>query len=321
MAERALAPTDVEAALEQRATGHHPEADARSLIAGQSWAAVPANVLALQRTAGNRATLTVLREEMPPADGGAPLVVSEVLVPNPDGAAPDTAPGGRGGFVDGGRVETASVGEAEDPRHDHHPHAFVKGGRTGTVAWAGGGGAGARGNQNTGSIQIQVAPVFTATPGPGAGQFSSAITAGTGLLGVTRSWVGVNSGDQGNGFWVSPAAAALINAHEMRHVASTAGIYAANLAPIETRIANAALGQNAGATAASAIAAHKAAIGWEPGILAFQAADTAANAAPGGTIDTSEIAAGWINNKGPGTVGGVAFTQRVVKAGEAAPAP
>jgi hypothetical protein len=139
-------------------------------------------------------------------------------------------------------------------------------------------------------------------------------------LSVTRSWLGVVSGAQGNGRWVSVAAAALINTHETHHVASTRGLYGTHLTPVETRIGQPALGRDAGATGADAIAAHRTAIGWQPGITAFQAADTTANA-PGGTIDTADVAAGWVTNIGAGTVSGVNYTHRTVTTTEAAPPP
>jgi hypothetical protein len=288
------------------------------------------NVLGLQRLAGNRATVSLLADgtatDSTAADGGAPLVVTDELVPDPGGPAPDTAPGEAagggtaGGFHDLGMVGTRAFGEAEEARYARHPHAFTDGGRTGTVPWAGGGGAGARGNEPAGSIQVQVPPTYTATAGPGPGMFSSAITAGTGRLGVTRSWLGVVSGAQGNGRWVSVAAAALINTHETHHVASTRALYTTHLTPIETRVANAALGQNAGGTGPAAIAAHQAAIAWQPGITAFQSADTAANA-PGGTVDAADIAAGWVVNIGAGTVNGTNYTHRTCTTTEPAPPP
>ena len=89
---------------------------------------------------------------------------------------------------------------------------------------------------------------------------------------------------------------------------------------METRVDQPALGRDAGATGADAIAAHRTAIGWQPGIDAFQAADITANA-PGGTVDTADVAAGWVTNIGAGTVSGVAFTHRTVTTTEAAPPP
>ena len=216
-------------------------------------------------------------------------------------------------------VGTVPFGERTGQEDMNVPHVFTDGGQTGTIAWAGGAGAGAHGNEGVGSLQTQVPPVFTGSPGPTAGRFSSRINPGTGLVAVTRSFLGAFAGNQGNGQWVSANAVARINQHERNHVASTRGIYAANLTPLETRIANAALGTDVGGTAAEAATAHQAAINWAPTITAFVTADTAANKAPNGTVDTADVAAGWIQNLGPGNVLGVAFNQRVVRAGEAAP--
>src|SRR5690348_404114 len=98
------------------------------------------NVLGLQRLAGNRATVSLLADgtatDSTAADGGAPLVVTDELVPDPGGPAPDTAPGEAagggtaGGFHDLGMVGTRAFGEAEEARYARHPHAFTDGGRT-----------------------------------------------------------------------------------------------------------------------------------------------------------------------------------------------
>jgi hypothetical protein len=304
-------------------------------------------ILALQRSAGNRAVTSLLGlgggavptapdAGQPVPDGGQPvpedatagadLVVTDTFVPDPDTPPPDTAPpaptGDRGpvGFVDGGRVGVVPFGGEVDPALLNCPHAFVDGGMTSTVAWSGGGGAGAHGNEGAGTIQTQIPPTYTASAGPAAGKFSSTITAGTGVLTVRRSWVGAFAGNQGNGWYLTAAAVATVNAHETHHVASSRALYATHLAPLEARVANAALGQNAGATAAGAIATHQAAINWAPSITAFQTADSAANA-PGGTVDSADVAAGWIVDIGPGTVSGTAFNHRVTNAGEPSPAP
>lgn len=291
-------------------------------------------LLTLQRCAGNHAVVSVMRDRDEtsgqsgpvPASGGngaaasETFVLTEEFVPTPDVGAPDVAAGpAQVGFSDGGMVGVTPFRERTDQEDMSVPHVFTDGGQTGTVPWAGGGGAGARGNQGTGTLQTQVVPVFTGSPGPTAGRFSSRITPGTGLVAVTRSFVGAFAGNQGNGQWVSNNAVARINQHERNHVASSRGIYAANLTPLETRIANAALGTDVGGTAAEAVTAHQAAINWVPTINAFSTADTAANKAPNGTVDTADVAAGWIQNLGPGNVLGVAFNQRVVLAGEAAP--
>jgi hypothetical protein len=272
----------------------------------------PEMLSALQGAAGNRAVAGLMQPDS--------LVITDDLVPDPGLPAPDLTTPVAVGFVDGGMAGTVPFGDSTGTLDLNCPHAFVDGGMTGTVVWSGGGGAGAHGNEGVGSIQTQIPPTYAATAGPTAGKFSSTIAAGTGVLSVTRSWIGAFAGDQGNGWYLTAAAVTKVNNHERNHVASTRGLYAAHLTPLELRIANPALGVDAGATAAAAIAAHRTAINWVPSISAFQTADTAANK-PGGTIDAADVAAGWIVDRGPGTVAGTAFTHRVTDSGEAAPAP
>jgi hypothetical protein len=300
----------------------------------------------LQRTYGNRYVLRVMRvagvgatEEGPGNDDAAETqLVEDELVPDPDGSAPDEeggsislveAPGvspGSGdvdsgnGFVDAGRSGTARYG---DLLHADClvPHAFVAGGRTGTATWAGGGGAGAHGNQPAGSIQSQVPPVYVAAPGPASGQFSARVRKGTGKITVRRSWVGINAGDQGNGWYVTRRAAARINQHERLHVASTLSIYNTHLRPLLQRIANRSLGRNAGTSAAGAIMALQGAVAWPVSITSFQTADIAANA-PMGTVDTNDLASGtYPVDAGPGTVRGAPFHHRMRVPGEPNPHP
>jgi hypothetical protein len=294
-------------------------------------------LMLLQRCAGNHAVASVMRDAEEtsggstmeqtgpnPDDAGSQrFVLTEEVVADPEVGAPDMAPQpaqpAPAGFFDGGMVGVTPFGERTGQEDVNVPHVFTDGGQTGTIAWAGGAGAGAHGNQGVGSLQTQVVPLFTGSPGPTAGRFSSRITPATGLVAVTRSFLGAFAGDQGNGFWLSNGAAARINQHERNHVASSRGIYSANLTPLENRIANAALGTDVGATAAEAVTAHRSAINWVPSINTFITADTAANIAPNGVIDTADVAAGWLQNLGPGNVLGVVFNQRVVRAGEAAP--
>jgi len=278
------------------------------------------HLVALQRSAGNQATTALLREA--DTDGSAePAVLVEEPIPNVEGAMPDTAPRGLR-FVDAGMVGVTPFGGPIGAGCRHLPHAFINGGMTGTVVWNGGGGAGAHGNEGAGTLQAQTPPTYTSSAGPAAGKFSSAITAGTGTVSVTRSFLGAFSGAQGNGWFLTAAATGRINAHENTHVASTRGIYNANLKPMEDRIANAALGQNIADNGPGAVTAHKAVIKWQESIDAFSAADRTANQ-PGGTTDTTDTggAGTWIVDNGPGTVGGTAFTHICTKAGEALPAP
>ncbi len=257
-----------------------------------------------------------LREDHVPDPPDTRLPDEEVLVAV---SAPEAAT--ETGFTDLGQVGTVPVGTLVKLGSVAYPRAFVNGGMTGTVVWAGGGGAGAHGNQDAGTIQNEIEPVFVAAAGTVKGKFSSSIGAGTGKADVTRSFVGIASGDQGNGWFVTGAAAARINNHETQHVASSRGIYTANIDPLLTRVANAALGKDAGDSAAAAITAHKAAVNWAPSISAFKTADNDANK-PMGTVDTADLASGtYPVNAGPATVAGKAFTSVLRTPAEAMPAP
>lgn len=257
-----------------------------------------------------------LREDHVPDPPDTQLPDQEVLVAV---SAPEAATGT--GFTDLGQVGTVPVGTPVKLGSAAYPQAFVNGGMTGTVVWAGGGGAGAHGNQNAGTIQTELEPVFAAAAGTVKGKFSSSIRAGTGRADVTRSFVGIASGDQGNGWFVTAAAAARINNHETQHVASSRGFYTANIDPLLTRVANAALGKDAGDSAAAAITAHKAAVNWAPSISAFKTADNNANK-PMGTVDTADLASGtYPVNAGPATAAAKAFTNVLKTPAEAMPAP
>lgn len=215
------------------------------------------------------------------------------------------------GFSDGGRVGTAVYDNKPVADDDERPHAFTDGGQTGTVKWAGGGGAGARGNQPIGSIQSQKPPVFEAKKTSSGAEAS--IRIGTGLLQVTRSWVGINAGDQGNGHFVTAGAAARINNHELLHVSNTQGHYMTHLDPLLTKVGNhwGGIGSVTGSDKADAIKNLKAAIDWKTAIKAFQKADTADNNAKG-SVDTNDLASGtYPVNAGAGTVGGKKFKHRV----------
>jgi hypothetical protein len=257
-----------------------------------------------------------LREDHVPDPPNTRLPDEEVLVAV---SAPEAAT--ETGFTDLGQVGTVRVGTPVKLGSVAYPRAFVDGGKTATVVWAGGGGAGAHGNQDAGTIQTEIEPVFDSAAGTVKGKFSSSIRAGTGKADVTRSWVGIASGDQGNGWFVTAAASARINNHETQHVASSRSIYMANIDPLLTRVANAALGKDAGDSAAAAITAHKVAVNWAPSISAFKTADNDANK-PMGTVDTADLASGtYPVNAGPATVAGKAFTNVLRTPAEAMPAP
>ncbi len=242
-------------------------------------------------------------------------------VPSTDEQA--TAPPITTRFVNGGRRGTVPVKFEALAANDRRPHAFTNGGQTGTIVWAGGGGAGPHGNENTGSIQAQNAPDYQSKSN---GVFSNSdawIKAATGTsVDVTRSYLGANAGDQGNGHYVTPGAAARFNSHEILHVNSTQGIYTANIPPLIARAATYLPGGTVAHafTQSGAITELKKVILWKESLDAFSAADTAQNK-PMGPVDTNDIATGtYPVDAGAGTVGGVAFQHRVRLPTEANPA-
>jgi hypothetical protein len=277
----------------------------------------------LQAGYGNAHVQRLLRQTAdaggePPAEGAAEGaaeggIVTEVetFVPEEMQAVPDEHMHlATVGFTDGGQTGTVAHGGEDGHDHSAQPHAFTDGGQTGTVVWGGGGGAGARGNEAAGSIQSQVAPEYQAKANPDSKDADAWVKPGTGKVGVTRSWVGIASGDQGNGWFVTPAAATRINAHELLHVASSKGHYNTNLKPLEDRVADKTLGMGVAATPELAIAHLKTVIKWPESITAFQTNDKADNK-PMGPVDTNDLASGtYPVDSGPGTVGGKNYQHR-----------
>jgi hypothetical protein len=146
------------------------------------------------------------------------------------------------------------------------------------------------------------------------------------VVNVTRSWVGINSGNQGNGHFVTAAAATRINNHETLHVANSRGHYNSFIQPLLNRVttytpAPTGGGQKASAaTQPAAITALQTIIDWAKAISDFQTHDTNDNK-PMGTVDTNDLASGtYPVDAGPGAVGGVNFQHRVRTPGEPNPA-
>jgi len=235
-------------------------------------------------------------------------------------AAPPTA--GASGFVDGGRTGTIRWG---DPPLAGHvcAHAFTPGGQTGTTPW---GPAGAKNNEGLGSIQSEVAASYGGQAGVAPAPAQAWVQNGTGTMQVTRSYTGVASGNQGNGYFVTAAAAARINAHEVGHVNSTKGFHDADLKPLLDKILSytqAKAGRGTGADQAAATAALKTTLGlpaaWTAAKTSFKNHDTAQNK-PGGPFDTADKASGtYPVDAGAGNVAGTAFAHRIKTPGEAAP--
>ena len=198
--------------------------------------------------------------------------------------------------------------EFEPEEGGPRPVSFVGGGRTGTVAWAGGGGAGPHGNEPVGSIQFHFPPLYWSRSN---GLFSDSeawVLPGSAQLFVRRSWLGSDAGDQGNGWYVTPAAAARLDRHEALHVITTMSHYMSDLLPVLTRAATL---RTTAYTQVQALLQLRDQLAWAAGVQAFQAADTADNQ-PMGTVDSAELSSGtYVVNVGPGTVGGTAYTNRL----------
>ena len=229
-------------------------------------------------------------------------------------AAPSVA------FVDGGRVGTAQVGDRAVPSKDRRPRAFTASGRTGTVVWAGGGGAGPHGNEAAGSIQTEVAPDYQSRSNGMKANSDAWVRAGTGSVDVVRSFVGANTGDQGNGWYLTVGAANRFDQHEQLHVTSSQGHYNTNIVPLLARVANSAVtGKSIAFTRVGAIMDLRSQIKWADSLKAFQRDDRADNK-PMGTVDTNDLASGtYPIDAGPGTVAGKAYQHRARLPSEANP--
>lgn len=260
-----------------------------------------------------------------------PLVVVEDYQPEPglamteDGVGvqvvvdePAVASAPRSGFVDLGQAEsgTGHGGHAHG-EGECLPRAMVGVGRTGNVVWAGGGGAGPHGNEGVGSIQVSIPPVYQSTSNGWLSDSEAWVLPGTGLTIVLRSFVGSNAGDQGNGWWVTPAAAAKLDQHEQTHVEMTKLAYDLTLGPMESRLTE----RRSAYTQTDAISALKQHVDWEDTVKRFQTADDLWNF-PMKVVDTVDLASGtYVVDTGAGTVAGTAFTHRLRVPSEPAPAP
>jgi hypothetical protein len=233
---------------------------------------------------------------------------------------PVRAPSAR--FVDLGQIATVPYGQPSAANQDSFPHAFTDGGQTKTAKWGGGGGAGAHGNQGAGTVQKEKPPqFFRGTP-----KGDAYIREGSGDVDVVRSWTGVAGGDQGNGHFVTAAAAARINLHETLHVANSKNHYDVEIQPLLTRVGNYTM--NAAVAKAlkdpptpRTVPALQKIIDWPATIKRFKTKDGADNK-PGGSVDTNDLNSGtYPVDAGPGTVLGKKFKHRVRMQSEPNPPP
>jgi len=187
---------------------------------------------------------------------------------------------------------------------DGHPHAFFNLGRTGEAKWAGGGGAGPKGNEPSGSY-TEVPPLYG-----GQGNWfdnADAWVESGGNVDVKRSYITSNPEDQGNGWWVTPLAAARVEAHEIRHVKAAETNYNTYIAPMLAKVADSRrLGQGKTFWKSDAIALLKQQIAWKSTLDRFKEQDEMENGKYG-MIDQIDMASNWPRRLGPMEIAGKIF--------------
>jgi hypothetical protein len=251
----------------------------------------------------------------------------DVTVPMSGGPQPyAAADAGSGGFHDGGRVGTAPfapemLGQREPEEHQQ-PHAFLGGGRTGTAPWSGGGpNNGPHGNQGVGSLQTEIEPKYDTAWGGIKTNADAWVIRGTGIVDVARDYVSSKSGDQGNGWWVSPAAAGALETHEQKHIQNAKGLYGSYLQPMLDRVADSAnLGKGKTYYSKDARAALARRIGWEQALKDFKSNDTSYNG-NNGQVDTEDIGQPHYPRpqKGPRSIGGKEYDNYLIMGSEPDP--
>lgn len=187
---------------------------------------------------------------------------------------------------------------------------FVNGGKAGSgiVNWAGGNGGTTPG---IGSV-TSVAPVIDTRAAAEGAQAHAWVRAGTGTVTVSRHYFGVPTGANGS-YYITAAAAAVIDTHEQNHIAHSRAAHDAKLVPLEARIAARTGEAKAldGASEAAAKTALLAELKWNDAINQFRTQDNADNL-PGGTVDTADAAsAGFYKDRGPRAVAGVNYAHYV----------
>jgi hypothetical protein len=229
-----------------------------------------------------------------------------------------------GRFQDAGRSGFDRFGDAADQGLDHdrddgRPHAFVPGGKTGTSPWGGGGGAGPHGNQDSGSADL-VVPEYESSWG---GVFDNAdawVKDGTGIVTVNRSYVTSNSGDQGNGWYVTDKAAAALEKHEQKHVGKSRSMYADHIQPMLDRIVTSyAYGKGKVYKSSEAVALLQRYVGWGGAIKSFDEDDKAWNGKGGAVDQEDQYSPNFPRQIGAGKVSGKDYTNRLKMPGEDAP--
>ncbi len=232
--------------------------------------------------------------------------------------APAAAGAASDGFEDLGRVAVVRFGDPSPiPRGDRRPRLFVDGGRTRRIPYTLAAGQGPRGNQQAGTFQSVVVPRYDSRS---LGMFSNSqawVRAGTGLLTVRRSYLGVAAGNQRNGYYVTTRAAARVDQHEQTHIRNGHRLYNTHLRPLLDRVRSYTprpTGRGRVVTRylqGSARSALERLIDWTSSLWRFRNADNTTNGV-GGTVDRAYLASpGRIFDAGPGTVSGTSYQHRI----------
>lgn len=258
-----------------------------------------------------------------PLTGGGPVASGP-------GPSPASTGGSGPGFVDLGRVGSSAAGE---PISDetYKPHAFTDGGRAGSAQWSGGGpGGGPKGNEEAGSTSPDgtVQPKYVSRSNGVLRQSEAWVTPGTGTVSVVRQWFGAEPGDQGNGWYVTDAAAARLNQHEELHVQKSREYYSQFLDPMMNWMATwGPTGNHATAYLQwSAISTLEAAVGWDKALESFFVQDRLANV-NGGIVDQDDLSSGTYPQRFPSPekpeqikIGGKDYASLLKMPGEKTPA-
>jgi hypothetical protein len=287
---------------------------------GGDQSEAPAGAGGTATDAGERSAADMERK----ANEGNPSGQDEE-VPMEGGAAP-YAPVATPGFHDLGRRGTVPFGHVDagssDPEEASHPHAYTGGGRTGTVPWSGGGpGGGPKGNQGTGSIQMEVVPQYDSRSNGPTTNADVWVRSGTGIADVKRDYVGSAAGDQGNGWWISAAAATALEAHEKRHVTASKEVYGSTIQPMLDRMADSEnLGKGKTYWASDGIALLQRQIGWADALKKFKEEDAQYNANQG-QVDQQDFGTSHYprNMNGPRTIGGKEYQTYLIMGSEPDP--
>jgi hypothetical protein len=138
---------------------------------------------------------------------------------------------------------------------------------------------------------------------------------------VHRDYVSSTAGDQGNGWWISTAAASALEAHEQRHIAASQSVYGSTIGPMLARVAESETrGKGQAYWASDAIALLARYIGWKAALAAFKEQDAQWNANQGEVDQRDFGSPGYPRNmRGPRTIGGKEYQNYLILGSEPDP--